>query len=88
MSCDTQVCPVYTSPLQLFQAHVTAVPTATVLETGLNALFVTEIPLLAGGGVFTPAGGGLVLDPLPPHPNRHAIATVVQTCFNILISVQ
>jgi hypothetical protein len=75
--------------VQLFQAHVTVVPTATVLAAGLNALFVTEIPPV-GGGVFTPPGGGLVLypPPLPPHPNRHAIATVVQTSFNILLSVQ
>jgi hypothetical protein len=75
------------SPVQLFQAQVTAVPTATVLAAGLNALLVTETPL-EGGGVFTPAGGLVVLLPLPPHPKRHAIATVVQNCFNIFISVQ
>jgi hypothetical protein len=79
----------YPSPVQLFQAHVIAVPTATVLEAGVNELFVTETPLLAGGGVFTPDdGGGLVLDPLPPHPKTHAIASVMLTCFNILISIQ
>jgi hypothetical protein len=76
------------SPVQLFHAHVTVAPTATVLDAGVNALLVTETPLLDGGGVFTPEGGGLVLSlPLPPHPNRHAIATVVQNCFNIFISV-
>jgi hypothetical protein len=57
------------------------------LDVGLNALFVTEIPPV-GGGVFTPEKEGLVLLLAPPHPNRHAIATVVQTCFNIFVSIQ
>jgi hypothetical protein len=48
----------------------------------------TETPLLAGGGVFTPAGGLVLALPLPPHPNRHAIAAVVKTCFNIFFSIQ
>jgi hypothetical protein len=72
--------------VQLFQSHSTADPTDTVLDVGENALFVTEIPP-AGGGVFTPEGG-LVLALLPPHPKRHAIATVVQSCFNIFVSVR
>jgi hypothetical protein len=74
--------------VQLFQAQFTEDPTDTVFDDGEKALFVTETPP-AGGGVFTPEeGGGLVLSLLPPHPKRHTIATVVQTCFNILISVQ
>jgi hypothetical protein len=87
MSCATHVCPVYPSPpVQAFHAHCTAVPTATVFDAGVNALFVTEIPP-TGGGVFTLVWvTGLVL--LPPHPKRHAIAIVVQACFNILISGQ
>jgi hypothetical protein len=88
MLCDTHVCPLYPSPVQLFQAHVIAVPTATVLDAGLNTLFVTETPLLAGGGVFTPGEGLVVLPPLPPHPNRQATAAVVKTCFNIFVSIR
>jgi hypothetical protein len=72
--------------VQLFQAQSTADPTETVFEDGENALFVTETPPV-GGGVLTPEGG-LVVALLPPHPKRHAIATAVQNCFNIFVSVR
>ena len=81
MLCETHVWPLYGSPVQLFHAHCTDDPADTVREVGVNALFVTATPP-GGGGVFTFCICGLV-EP-PPHPNRHAIATAVKACFNIL----
>jgi hypothetical protein len=84
MLCDTHVCPYPGEAVQLFHDQSTVEPADTVFAAGLNALFVTDIPP-AGGGVLTPeVGGGLVEALLPPHPNKHAVATAVKTCFNIL----
>jgi hypothetical protein len=69
--------------VQLFHAQTTAVPAITVLVVGEKKSFSTEIPL-GGGGVLLMIGA--VPPPLPPHPNKQAIATVVQTCLNILVS--
>jgi hypothetical protein len=48
--------------VQLFHAHFTSDPTATVFVPGVNMLFWTEIPF-DGGGVLPDGGllfGGLV----------------------------
>src|SRR5687768_8454806 len=66
-------------PVQVFHAQVTVVPVVTVLEAGLNALFVTEIPPL-GGGVL-PAGGPVVSPP-PPPPPPHAVAEITASAIH------
>jgi hypothetical protein len=52
----------------------------------VNALFVTATP--PGGGVVLLTFWVTGLVEPPPHPNRHAIATVVKPRFNMFVSVQ
>jgi hypothetical protein len=77
---------VYESPEQLFQAHWTSVPTATVLAEGLKLLFVTAIP--PAGGVVFPLGwllGAVEPPPEPPHAPAEIKASAIHT-FLVLMT--
>jgi hypothetical protein len=71
--------------VQLFQAHRTAVFTATVFAAGLNRLLVTEIPP-AGVGVLPLGWGFGDVDPPPPHAPAEITASAIHT-FLVLIRV-
>jgi hypothetical protein len=67
--------------VQLFHAHLTLVPAATVFVPGLKELLLTEIPP-TGGGVLIPLfGGAVVPPPLPPHPLSEATASNTKAAF-------
>jgi hypothetical protein len=69
--------------VQLFHAHFTVVPAATVLVPGLKELLLTEIPP-TGGGVLIPLfGGAVVPPPLPPHPLSEATASNTKAPFMV-----
>jgi hypothetical protein len=69
--------------VQLFQAHFTVVPAATVFVPGLKELLLTAIPP-TGGGVLTPLlGGAVVPPPLPPHPLSEATASNTKAPFMV-----
>jgi hypothetical protein len=72
--------------VQLFHAHLTVAPTATVLVPGENALFVTVIPpdgvvVFPGGGLF----GAVELDPPePPQPQTAATVSATKSPFIVI----
>jgi hypothetical protein len=73
--------------VHVFHDQLTALPTVTVFDPGLNALFVTEIPP-AGGGVL-PGGWlffGAVEPPLPPHAAAEITASAIQTFLGCILS--
>ncbi len=73
--------------MQLFHAHLTSVPGATVFVAGLNALFVTDIP--PAGAVVLPLDWlfGAVEPPLPPHPMAEIRERAIQAFLVVMFSL-